>query len=158
MKSDKLSNWLTFGANVGVLIGILLLVYELAQNREMIRSQTRNQISQQISARLSMMGGDIQVASVKRRAEVGEELSDDEEAQYFLLFVANMRDWENIHYQYRQGLFDEDEFSAEKRTWKFLNERNMAFSRHWCLTRQNYSLEFVAEIESLLSEHICQPR
>ena len=158
MESDKINRWLTLGANIGVLVGIILLIVELDQNREMVRAQTRSDISQQISARLTTMGSDIQVAGVRRRGMAGEELSEDEEHQYFLLFVANMRDWENIHYQYRQGLFDENEFGAERNAWSFVIQRNKSFSRNWCLIRQNYSSDFAAEIESLLLEDICQKR
>jgi hypothetical protein len=114
MEADKVNRWLTLGANVGVLIGIMLLIVELDQNREMVRAQTRNDISQQLSNRLLVIGSDSQVANLKRRAETGEELTADEEHQYFLQFVANMHDWENIHYQYRHGTFDESEFDAEK--------------------------------------------
>jgi hypothetical protein len=155
VKADNVNRWLTLSANIGVLIGILLLVFELAQNREMIRAQTRNDISQQLSARLGLMGSNSQVASVWRRANVGEELSVDEEAQYFLLFVANMRDWENIHYQYRNGMFDESEFDAERTAWRSLITNNRAFPRNWCRTRQNYSPSFVAELESLLDDDVC---
>ena len=102
-----------------------------------------------------MMGSNSQVASLKRRAEAGEELTTDEEHQYFLLFVANMRDWENIHYQYRHGTFDKNEFDAEKTTWQYLININKAFARGWCPTRQNYSPEFAAELESLLYEDVC---
>lgn len=157
MNSDKANRWLTLGANVGVLLGILLLTVELDQNREMIRAQTRNDISQQMSNRLSATGSDVQIVSLKRRAEAGEELSVDEEFQYALLFVANIRDWENIHYQYRHGLFDEDEFRAERTAWQMLINRNKAFSRGWCSMRQIFSPAFVAEIESLLNEDICAP-
>jgi hypothetical protein len=155
VEADKVNRWLTLGANIGVLIGISLLVFELAQNREMIRAQTRNEISHQLSERLGLMGSDIQVASVWRRATAGEELSVDEEAQYFLLFVANMRDWENIHYQYRNGMFDENEFGAERMAWRSLVNNNKAFPRNWCRTRQNYSPNFVIELESLLVEDVC---
>ncbi len=156
MKKIDLGQTLHLLGNVGVIIGILLLVYELNQNRDLMRAQTRNDISQQISGRLSNLGGDAQVASVKRRAEAGEELTEDEEHQYYLMFVANMRDWENIHYQYRHGLFDEVEFGAERTAWRFLNNRNKAFSRNWCLTRRNYSPEFVAEMEGTMPENFCQ--
>ena len=155
MESDKVNRWLTLGANIGVLIGIILLVVELDQNREMIRAQTRNDISQQLANRLLVMASSSQVASLKRRAEAGEELTADEEHQYFLLLVANMRDWENIHYQYRHGTFDESEFDAEKTAWQYLINRNKAFARGWCRTRQNYSPEFMAELESLLYEDVC---
>ena len=155
MESDKVNRWLTLGANIGVLIGIILLVVELDQNRESVRAQTRNDISQQLANRLLTVASNIQMASVKRRAEAGEELTADEEHQYFLFFVANMRDWENMHYQYRHGTFDESEFEAEKTTWQSLINSNMAFARGWCQTRQNYSPEFVAELESLLNEDVC---
>ena len=123
----------------------------------MIRAQTRNDISQQLSNRLSMIAADSQTASLVRRAFAGEELSVDEESQYFLMFVANVRDWENIHYQYRHEMFDENEFAAERKAWKFVIDKNKAFERNWCLTRQNYSSEFVAEIERLAPEDICKP-
>jgi hypothetical protein len=154
-KSENVSRWLTLGANIGVLLGIFLLVFELTQNREMIRAQTRNEISHQLSNRLLAMGTDTQVASLWRRAVAGDELSKDEETQYFLLFVANMRDWENIHYQYRNGMFDENEFDAERQTWRFLVMQNKSFPRNWCLTRQNYSPEFVVDLESFFDKSIC---
>jgi hypothetical protein len=152
---SKVNRGLTLGANLGVLVGIFLLVVELDQNREMIRAQTRNDISQQMVNRLSMMGSDIKLASLWRRAQLGEVLSLDEETQYFLLFVANMRDWENIHYQYRHGMFDESEFNAERSTWKSLVNKNKAFPRVWCVMRTNFSPLFIAELEGLLDEDVC---
>ena len=155
MKSDNVSRWLTLGANIGVLIGIILLIVEINQNREMVRAQTRNAISQQLSARLLTVAANSQLASVQHRAEVGEKLTAEEEHQYFVYWVANMRDWENIHYQYLHGMFDDDEFEAERTTWRWLINSNMAFARNWCLTRNNYSPRFVAELESLLDEGVC---
>jgi hypothetical protein len=121
----------------------------------MVRAQTRNEISQQLTNRLLLIGSNSQGPSLKRRAEAGEELTTDEEYQYFLLFVANKRDWENIHYQYRNGIFDENEFDAERTTWQYLINIDKAFARSWCPTRLNYSPEFVAELESLLLEDVC---
>ena len=155
MESDKVNRWLTLGANIGVLIGIILLVVELNQNRDMIRAQTRNDISQQVSNRLLSVGTNSQMASVMRRATGGEELTADEEYQAYLYLVANMRDWENIHYQYRHGMFDEQEFDAEKFAWRWVINNSKVFERNWCRIRQNYSAEFLAELESLLEEDVC---
>ena len=154
MESDKVNRWLTLGANIGVLIGIVLLVVELDQNREMILAQTRNDISNQIVERLDRQGTDIQVASLKRRAQAGEELSSDEEMQHSLLSIARNRSWENIHYQYRQGMFDEIEFTAERNAWKGVIEGDKSFVRLWCPRRTTYSPEFVAELESLLDKNV----
>jgi hypothetical protein len=155
MEPDKVNRWLTLGANVGVLVGIILLVIELDQNRDMIRAQTRNDISQQLSNRLLLVASNSELNSVTRRAKLGEELSADEEQQVWLYQVANLRDWENMHYQYRHGMFDEIEFEAEKTSWQFVIKDNKSFVNTWCRTRQNYSPEFSAEIESLLREDIC---
>ena len=155
MEPDKVNRWLTLGANIGVLIGIILLVIELDQNREMIQAQTRNEISQQLSNRLLLVASNRELNSVMRRAGLGEELSADEERQAWLYQVANLRDWENMHYQYRHGMFDEIEFEAEKTSWQFVIKNNKSFAHVWCLTRQNFSPDFSAEIESLLHEDIC---
>ncbi len=155
MEPDKVNRWLTLGANVGVLIGIILLVVELDQNREMIRAQTRNDISQQLTNRLLLVASNSQLNSVTLRAGNGEELSAEEERQAFLYTSANLRDWENMHYQYRQGMFEESEFEAEKKTWKYVISRNKRFARLWCGTRQNYSPAFVTEIENLFHEDFC---
>jgi len=155
MEPDKVNRWLTLGANVGVLIGIILLVVELDQNREMTRAQTRNDISQQLSSRLLSVATNSQMASVMRRARDGDELTTDEEYQVYLYQVANWRDWENIHYQYRNGTFDEQEFDAEKIAWQGVINNNKAFERNWCRIRQNFSAEFSAELESLLREDVC---
>ena len=155
MEPDKVNRWLTLGANIGVLIGIILLVIELDQNREMVRAQTRNDISQQIESRLLTLASNSQLTNVTRRAAAGEELSADEERQAYLYTSANLRGWENMHYQYRHGMFDEVEFKAEKTAWRFLINSNKLFPRVWCPTRQNYSPDFVAEIESIFDKDIC---
>ncbi len=112
LKKPDLGQTLGILANVGVLLGILLLVYELAQNRQMMRAQTRTQIATEIVGLL----GDInpQFASVFRRGISGEELTPDEEIQFRYRQLTVFRYFENVHYQYRQGLYDEVEFSAQK--------------------------------------------
>jgi len=156
MNADKVNRWLKLGANMGVLLGIILLIIELDLNRDMIRAQTRSDVSAQIAAHLELIGSDPQVASVKRRGDAGEELSADEEQQYFLLFVANKRYWENMHYQYRQGMFDEQEFDAERTAWRRLINNNRSFAKSWCPIRQTFSPDFVVELESLLEKDVCE--
>lgn len=155
MQTNRLNRWLTLGANIGVLIGIILLIVELEQNREMIRAQTRNDISQQLSNRLLLVASNNQLNSVTLRAASGEELTAEEQRQAYLYVVANLRGWENMHYQYRQGMFDEAEFEAEKSAWQFVMSRNKGFADVWCMTRQNFSSLFVAEIESLIPDDTC---
>ncbi len=156
MKKIDLGQKITILANVGVLAGLLLLAFELNQNHDMTRAQTRSEISRQITDFLSMVAGDSELASIMRRAQAAEELTADEDWQYFLLLSANVRFWENIHYQYRQGLFDEAEFEAERTGWRSVIQGNMVFSKYWCPTVEAYSTEFVAELNSLFDEGFCE--
>lgn len=155
MESGKVHHWLTLGANIGVLLGIILLVVELNQNRDMIRSQTRNEISQHLSNRMTSLATNERLAAAVRRGRDGGELTDDEEFQVYLYLVANFRDWENIHYQYRNGMFDEQEYGAEMNVWRSIINTSTASQRVWCSTRQNYAPKFVAELERLITDDIC---
>jgi len=155
MNSDRLARWLTLIANIGVLIGIILLIVELDQNRDMMRSQTRNDISRGIADFLLVGGSDTQVASLRRRAEAGEKLTPDEDIQYYLMLAANLRIWENIHYQYRHGTFDDSEFDGERATWRIIINGNKYFPTAWCRTRTYYSTEFSTEIDQLLENNPC---
>ena len=40
MNSDRLNNWLTLVANMGVLLGLVVLVYEVRQNTQALRNET----------------------------------------------------------------------------------------------------------------------
>ena len=39
MKAEKLSAWLSLGANLAVLVGLILLIIEIRQNTNMMESQ-----------------------------------------------------------------------------------------------------------------------
>ncbi len=49
-----------------------------------------------------------------RRAGRGEQLTDDEHLQFQLRSNALLRYWEDVHYQYRLGLYDEVEYERQK--------------------------------------------
>jgi hypothetical protein len=155
MDTDRLNRWLSLGANVGVLTGILLLVFELDQNRAMMRAQTRNELSSNIVNILNESAGNNQLASILRRANAGEELTPDEFFQFQERQAAMYRYWENVHYQYRQGLYDESEFSKQRDAWRVYVNQSKAVADEWCGMRDLVSKDFVAEVDSLLTEFAC---
>ena len=155
MDKDRLNRWLTLGANLGVLVGIILLILELDQNREMLRAQTRNEISVGIVDLLSQVATDTQLASLIRRADSGEDLTPDEYVQYVHRSAAMFRYFENVHYQYRLGLYDEAEFSKQKEAWRSYFAAAKTGVAIWCDYRKTVSTEFMAEIDSLLPTNSC---
>lgn len=156
MKAKRINQWLTLSANFGVLIGIVLLLVELDQNATMMRAQTRYEISQGIVDLLNLSASNEQLASVLRRADNGEELTLDEVRQFQHRSFALFRYLENLHYQYRQGLFDETEFTTQKVAWMGYLNSSEAAVRAWCILRPSVSADFRSEIDGELKNNPCQ--
>jgi hypothetical protein len=155
MNSERVHRWLTLGANLGVLIGIILLLVELNQNATMMRAQTRNQVSAGIVELLSLIADNDQLASVRRRADAGEPLTPDESYQYDLITRAFFRYWENVHYQFRQGLYDEVEFSRQAEAWRSYAGESVVLVDWWCQHRPEFSPKFAEEFDNVLTIHKC---
>jgi len=155
VESDRLARWLTLGANLGVLIGLVLLIAELAQNREMMRAQIRHELAMGIVDLLQAPANNHQLADVLYRGISGEELKQTEMYQFELRTNALFRYWEDVHYQYRVGLYDDSEFSRQRNAWKVSLERSRLAADYWCKVRRLYSPEFASEMNSLLPDGSC---
>jgi hypothetical protein len=117
--------------------------------------QTRNEISVGIVDLLSQVATDTQLAGLIRRADSGEVLTADEYVQYEHRSAAMFRYFENVHYQYRLGLYDETEFSKHKESWRSYFAVGKMRVALWCQYREITSAEFMAEIDSLLPTNSC---
>lgn len=155
MDTDRLARWLTLGANLGVLIGLLLLIVELNQNRDMMRAQTRHELAMGIVDILQVPASNEQLASILYRAHSGEDLTAPELFQFRLRTNALFRYWENVHYQYRVGLYDEVEFARQRDAWKASLASSALGQTYWCQVRTFYSPEFMAELDALLTNDHC---
>ena len=155
MDSDRLTRWLTFGANLGVLVGIILLIVELDQNRDTMRAQTRHELAMGIVDLLQTVASNEQLADLMYRANSGEEITPRELFQYQIRTNALFRYWEDVHYQYRVGLYDDIEFEKQRDAWKD-NFANASLAvQYWCKVRSLYSPEFASEMDSLLANNPC---
>jgi len=153
--SDRLNKWLTLGANLGVLVGIILLIVELDQNRDMMRAQTRHDLAMGIVDLLQTPANNEQLADVIYRANAGDEITPKEAFQFEIRTNALFRYWEDVHYQYREGLYDDIEFARQREAWKnsFANSRRQG--AYWCRVRLLYSPEFMNEMDGLLGDNPC---
>ena len=151
MKKLDLGQTLQLLGNAGIIVGILLLVYELNQNREMMAAQTRNEIAQNTASMIQGEALSSEMVGISVKASAGESLTPVEQEQFDLLWFGYIRLWENAHYQYRNGLFDDDEYLAVRRSWvRLLSEDPRR--RLWCLIRDELSQDFAADIESALPD------
>jgi hypothetical protein len=154
MSGDRLNRLLSLGANVGALVGLLLVAVQLQQTRELMRAQIRHDLAMGIVDLLNTPAGSSQFASVLRRGDLGEALTPDEQFQFKLRTNALLRYWEDVHYQYRQGLFDEAEYLRQKEAWRAYLANSRGGMAYWCKVRNLYSPKFMAELNALLS-HEC---
>ena len=149
MNLDRVSQGVQLAANVGVILSIMFLAYQIGEQRELMKAQTRTAISSEIVGLLVSEATDEALLSAERRSNDGEELSPDDQFRLDRISRAYFRYWENAHYQYRSGLYDETEFAGARKAWKDRLSRP-GVAAIWCELVEGYSPEFVAEIERLL--------
>ena len=147
MKSKQLNQWLTLGANLAVLVGLALLIVEISQNNEMMRAQARSGISDAIIDNIKL-GMDPRVIAAYQTQANGKALNAEEEYLLDAMANATLRLWENTHYQYRNGLFDDEEFEADLAVWRELM-RTPEYRKHWEAHRSTYSAAFRRQIDNL---------
>jgi hypothetical protein len=150
MSKERLVQWIALAANGGTILGLLFVIMQLQQNRSLMRAQIRHELATTIVDLLNTPAGNGQLASILRRAALGEQLTDDERFQFELRSNALLRYWEDVHYQYRHGLYDEEEYSRQKAAWKATFASSVRLVNYWGQVRTLYSPRFVSEIDSLL--------
>ena len=86
---------------------------------------------------------------VIRRRHNGGELNDVENAQFNNRTLSFYRYFENVHYQYRQGLYVESAFLTQREAWRgFLTAEGN--EEVWCSRRETFSPDFWADFDALL--------
>jgi hypothetical protein len=131
------------------ILGLLLVIVQLHQNRSLMRAQVRHELASTIVDLLNSSANNSQLASVLRRGGAGEQLTEEEQFQFQLRSNALLRYWEDMHYQYRLGLYDEIEYGRQKAAWKATFANSVALVRYWSEVRTLYSPRFASEIDGL---------
>jgi hypothetical protein len=149
MSKDRLIQSIALAANCVTILGLLLVILQLRQNRSLMRAQVRHELATTIVDLLNSSAGNSQLAGVLRRAGRGEQLTEDEQLQFQLRSNALLRYWEDVHYQYRLGLYDEVEYERQKAAWKATFVNSVGFVHYWSQVRTLYSPRFASEIDGL---------
>ena len=153
MKKIDLGQTIAILANIGVFLGILLLVYELNQNRELAAAQIRNEIAQASAEIMRGEAQDAELLDVSMRGIAGEPLTPLELERFQLYWLSYFQLWQNAHFQYRAGLYDEREYESQRTAWARLLARP-GIRMLWCSPRGvgEKPADFASEVNSLLRE------
>jgi hypothetical protein len=130
-------------------LSILFLAFQLSQNQDTITAQTRHALA---TASVDLLVGEAlngDLASIVRRSYDNEALSPDERFRLERLLQAYFRSWENIHYQFRAGLYDEEEFNGQREAWRGRLSRP-GVADFWCRSRKMHSTSFAREVDALV--------
>ena len=73
-----------------------------------------------------------QLADVLYRAHAGDDLTPVESFQFEMRSNALFRYLENVHYQYRVGLYDVVEFARQREAWGASMRNSRLGQEYWC--------------------------
>ncbi len=128
--ADKVNQWLTLGANLGVLVGLILLLVGLDQNSDLLRAQIHQARADNFESFMVEYADTEQLlpAMVKfrttgapRDVSALNRLDPIERDGIRSFFDGRVAGYDNLYYQYRSGFLDEDFYSVRVvnsvRTW-----------------------------------------
>ena len=150
MKKIDLGQFLSILANFGVLIGIFLLVYELNQNRVVAEAQTRSEITQNIVHLTEMMTQTEMGMTIYEKRRNGQSLDVREQIWQRGASRATFRHWENVHYQYRAGLFSDQELDTYRVYWRDVTRCRPWQRGFWASNKAQFNPEFREEMDAIL--------
>ena len=117
MDSDRISRWMTLGANFGVLIGLWLLIVEINQNSELMQIQIEQSRSESYvewqreraaNDALAALSAKIEVLGARGFSEVYDDLEPIERSRVRAMMTARFYDYENVYSQYERGFVSEE--------------------------------------------------
>jgi len=109
MKSDKLNQWLSLGANFGVIAGILLLAYEIRQNSEVLEAQGRSTRSEERRAAFAPFIENPELRTAVVKITNGDATTPEEDVLINVVWTNAFNVWEAswVEYQYGQLSLDD---------------------------------------------------
>jgi hypothetical protein len=156
-------NWEAAGA-IGEIAGAIAVVLTLGYLAVQIRNSTKASMSatrQAISDTIMLPAMNfVQNAEFRRAFNAhidGEELDSDQLLQIESYCYINLRMFENIHFQHRNGMLSDSEWAAFRRNLKAFSQVPM-MRGNWEKESYVYTEEFKKEMESIFSELDTEPR
>ncbi len=152
MNSGKLNNWLSLGANIGVVIGLVLPIIEIDQNTDMMRAQINQaRTDTATDEQLAYFNADYLPAILVKRNR-GEQFSDEEMIRYTASFRALMRNQDNNHWQYNQGILGENIPRSIRGFARGVIGSDKIATETWDSMKYSFTDEYVAFVEEAIAD------
>ncbi len=116
------------------------------------RAQVRSAITEQIVQINSLILQEPTLFDAQQKSVRHQQLEETEAAKMGALAFVWLKHAENVHYQYRQGLYDEGEFLAQREIWR-TRFREPAWLDTFKATRSFFSPQFTDDVEKIIEEN-----
>jgi hypothetical protein len=151
---DRMNQWLSVLANVGVLIGVFVVAYELRQNTIAMEASSRQEFAAQDIAYLSTALDTSIVAVALNKIERSEPLTDLELSQIVNRQHMNFRIFENAFYQYQKGALEPQEWRRYVQIidYLFCDDQPQRAKDMWEQFRPGFVTGFVRVVDQINAE------
>jgi hypothetical protein len=139
-------------AVVGIFASLIFVGLQIRQNTKAIKATSHHAVTDSFNAINTLILSDPKVARTWRLALAGSEaLDEDERTSADFMLLANMRIFETIYYQYKNGTLDKNLFDAELKTLKW-SVTYPGVQAWWAANPISFSAEYRAFIDGLIRE------
>jgi hypothetical protein len=157
LKSSRISEWLTLFANVAVVVGIIFLAIEVSQNTAMIEAQMSQGRAETAMDQAESLYNSDYLPEIFLVMEQEQPLTDLQRVRFTAYLRAFNRNQDNLLHQVEQGFLGAATLrSIRDAVWAEI-ARNKAAREIWENTKVSYSDEYVALVDSVISEHLSKP-
>ena len=110
---DKLNQWLTLIANIGVLIGIVFLAFELRQTTDSLAAQSILELNLANNAEMALIASDASMAEIEVKAKDGiEGLTPIELERYKWNWFSTFNTFESAYIFRQKGIISDIEYAT----------------------------------------------
>jgi hypothetical protein len=145
-------------AVVGIFASLIFVGLQVRQNTKALKASSHHAITDSFNAINNLVLSDPKVARIMRLTLAGsEEMDEDERVSADYMLLANMRIFETLYYQYKNGTLDKKLFDAELKTlrWVVTLPGLLAW---WPVNPISLSDEFRAFIDGLIRDAQREPQ
>jgi len=154
LKNSPISEWLTLIANFAVVAGIIFLAIEVSQNTAMIEAQMSQGRAETAMDQAESLYNSDHLPEIFLAMEQEQPLTDLQRVRFTAYLRAFNRNQDNLLYQVEQGFLGATTLrSIRDAVWAEL-ARKKAAREIWENTRVSYSDEYVALVDSVISEQL----
>lgn len=150
-------NWEAISA-VAEIVGVIAVVVSLGyvaiqirQNTKVARAATRQAISESTENLTSDLISNAEIAEIFVKHMNGEELNPVENLRLQARCYRDMAHWENIHYQFAEGMVSKDQWLGFRKNLAALLAIDV-YREYWEHESFHYSDAFQAEVASIYKE------